>query len=378
MPTRSRRSILSICLLLGALAVIVVSSVQQAQAAPLNTDNVFEGRVRYILADAQLGNVIGYYRGQTGDAAAVEAVSRWDAYIRAENISSFERKTVGGTWQVVYAGTNTTINGLDVILTKDEGRIRYIMADIKLGSVLAYYKNAAATDIVADRAVKRWQQGIRPANISLFERKIVSGYWQVVYKGTDTSIDPLDVLLTSDNVYLTTFNETFTADIFRSPTWFRSDASVYVANGKMQFKSNGNYDSKAVMYRKFNLPVTVIMRANVVLGGENYTFPGLALHYANGGRKIVITCLADQGWAFGSAFSGIHTKCPASENTWLTIKAVIRSNGGDLYAKFDGEATFTKVMSSVWTINGPLTHFRIGQPWDARVAVDYIRFTAAP
>jgi Tol biopolymer transport system component len=85
-----------------------------SQSVPQST----EGRIRYIIADVQLGNVIDYYRPSAGsDAVVAEAVRRWDAGIRAANVDQFERKIVNGNWQVVYAGSDTTIDGMDVILT---------------------------------------------------------------------------------------------------------------------------------------------------------------------------------------------------------------------------------------------------------------------
>jgi hypothetical protein len=79
-----------------------------------------EARVRYIIADSQLGGVIGYYRQFPNDPNAVEAVQRWDAGIRVVNINDFERIIVGDLgWRVVYAGTDIPIDGMDVILTTD-------------------------------------------------------------------------------------------------------------------------------------------------------------------------------------------------------------------------------------------------------------------
>jgi hypothetical protein len=83
---------------------------------PLTTD---ESRVRYILADIQLGGVDGYYREHVDAEEVAEALRRWDAGITVTNIDQFERKLVGETWQVVYAGTETLINGSDVVLSTD-------------------------------------------------------------------------------------------------------------------------------------------------------------------------------------------------------------------------------------------------------------------
>jgi hypothetical protein len=86
--------------------------------APQPVQQSGEARIRYIIADTQLGNVADYYRPLTGsDADIAEAVRRWDAGIRVKNIDQFERKVINGNWQVVYMGTSTTVNGMDVILT---------------------------------------------------------------------------------------------------------------------------------------------------------------------------------------------------------------------------------------------------------------------
>ena len=77
-----------------------------------------ESRIRYILVDSQLGDVIDYYRNFISDPIVEDAIKRWDAGVRVENIWSFERKVVNGSWMVVYEGTDQQIDGLDVILTK--------------------------------------------------------------------------------------------------------------------------------------------------------------------------------------------------------------------------------------------------------------------
>ncbi len=79
-----------------------------------------EARIRYMLADMQLGNVADYYRQFAGDAAIAEAVKRWDAGVRVANIDRFERRiVVQAGWKVLYLGTDDPINGMDVILTSD-------------------------------------------------------------------------------------------------------------------------------------------------------------------------------------------------------------------------------------------------------------------
>lgn len=89
-------------------------------ATPMPAGTLNEKIVRYILADSQLGNLIDDYRKVVDQPNAAEAVCRWDKGVRVQNIDKFERKVVGAQgWNVVYAGTNTIIDGMDVSLTSD-------------------------------------------------------------------------------------------------------------------------------------------------------------------------------------------------------------------------------------------------------------------
>jgi len=84
-----------------------------------NTNNSDEEQIRYILADAQLGGVIDYYRQYLDQPNIAEAVCRWDEGVRVQNINDFERKIVD-SWMVVYVATETKINGTDVALTSNQ------------------------------------------------------------------------------------------------------------------------------------------------------------------------------------------------------------------------------------------------------------------
>jgi hypothetical protein len=83
---------------------------------PQSTD---EPRVRYILADMQLGDTADLYHVKINDEETAEALRRWDADIRVANIDQFERKMVNGQWQIAYAGSENPIKGTDVKLTSD-------------------------------------------------------------------------------------------------------------------------------------------------------------------------------------------------------------------------------------------------------------------
>ncbi|HTX78621.1 MAG TPA: hypothetical protein VMC62_03085 [Longilinea sp.] len=90
-------------------------------ATPVPAGELSEKIVRYILVDSQLGNRIDEYRKVIDQPNAAEAVCRWDKGVRVQNIDKFERKVVGSQgWNVVYAGTDTIINGMDVTLTSNE------------------------------------------------------------------------------------------------------------------------------------------------------------------------------------------------------------------------------------------------------------------
>jgi hypothetical protein len=61
----------------------------------------------------------GYYCPEhTNEPDVAEACSRWDSGVRVANLHQFDRKIVEPAgWQVVYFGTDTPINGWDVVLT---------------------------------------------------------------------------------------------------------------------------------------------------------------------------------------------------------------------------------------------------------------------
>ena len=90
------------------------SELMLASFTPTSTN---ESHVRYILVDLQLGDVADYYRANITDEETAEALRRWDAGIRVVNIGEFERKIVNGRWQIVNAGTENTVTGIDVIVT---------------------------------------------------------------------------------------------------------------------------------------------------------------------------------------------------------------------------------------------------------------------
>jgi len=80
--------------------------------------------------------------------------------------------------------------------TYNEGRVRYILADIQIGGVADYYRRHRSPE--DKEAIRRWDSGLRVTNISRFERVIVPGKgWQIVYKGTTQTVNPEDIKLTA-------------------------------------------------------------------------------------------------------------------------------------------------------------------------------------
>ena len=86
---------------------------------PLTTN---EARVRYILADIQLGNVAFYYRANIADEETAEALRRWDAGVRVLNSDQFESRIVNGRWYIVHSGTEKPVTGMDISLSSDPKR----------------------------------------------------------------------------------------------------------------------------------------------------------------------------------------------------------------------------------------------------------------
>jgi hypothetical protein len=66
-----------------------------------------------------IGNVANYYRANVTDEETAEALRRWGAGVRVLSSEGFERQIVNGHWYVVYAETETPVNGLDINLSSD-------------------------------------------------------------------------------------------------------------------------------------------------------------------------------------------------------------------------------------------------------------------
>lgn len=171
--------------------------------------------------------------------------------------------------------------------------------------------------------------------------------------------------------------EPFHTDVFSSNTWTRSDTSVFVQTSKSLFhiSADGGDNDHATRSTSLNLPVTLEARIRLVSGGINFRLPQISLVY--GSSQLPISFSTGEGWIFKDpTYQTI--KAPLAENHWVTIRAVIRSDGGDLYARHDGETEFTKVTSRAWSITLPITAIRISQPGDAVIDMDYMAVNFSP
>jgi hypothetical protein len=175
--------------------------------------NSEEPRIRYIIADIQLGDVAEYYRQFTDQPAVAEALRRWDAGTRVVNIQSFERVILyQAGWKVIRAGTQYTAQGMEIMLSTDvnisipqpigapydENWVRYILADSELGGVIEYYRYFNNQPEVVE-AVCRWDKGIRVSNLYNYERSLNETIgWRVVSISSGDLTDGSSMQLNSD------------------------------------------------------------------------------------------------------------------------------------------------------------------------------------
>jgi len=180
------------------------------------------------------------------------------------------------------------------------------------------------------------------------------------------------------------FHTDLDSDVFAAG-WTRTDQSVVVipALGILRIGADGAYDDSAWVAVSGAFPVTVETRMRLVSGGQHYLLPYIEIGYGTTQLEgIVMTYLPGTtpaghpfGWAFGlqaDPWTGGYSNPPGSEGVWVTITAEIRSNGGKLYSRLDGQAASTLVASATWSIPGQMTSLYLIQPWDAICEYDYV------
>ena len=182
--------------------------------------------------------------------------------------------------------------------------------------------------------------------------------------------------------------EPFSTDVVGSGDWIASDASVSVdvANGWLRIGSDGAVDDFADKYGPFPLPLVIVWRERTFSGEGSYiSLPKLEFWWGpSSANSYHITYVQDDqsgspdddGWLFGS-WTNVHTLGPTDWSQWRTVKAIIRSDGGELFAKQDGDPDFTPLATSSWAIPNVIERFRLSQHSDDVSEFDFVRVTTA-
>ncbi len=182
------------------------------------------------------------------------------------------------------------------------------------------------------------------------------------------------------------YHEPFDTDVFSTGDWTRSDSSVTIdeTNGWLHMGPDGNYDDFAEKTVSYSLPIILETRWRLVSGGRDYRLPWLVLLFDSGGSShdMYMSYLPDAntvlgGWNF-NGWTLITENGPSGENVWCTIRAEIRSDGGELQAKNEGDTTFATITSRTWSIPDTLVKIRYEQPWDSVCDVDYLSIQTSP
>lgn len=173
-------------------------------------------------------------------------------------------------------------------------------------------------------------------------------------------------------------DENFSTDVFTSGEWIRSDGSVTVdeVNGWLHIASDGGVNDGAHKFVDLTLPIILEMRMRLVSGGGGYTLPNLILYMGPTGTETYGNTYhldPNRGWFFMDEWTGEHTKSPQSENTWWTIKLIIRADGGELLAKSDTDTEFTQILTRAWVLPIQVKRVFVRQHGDAVCDFDYIR-----
>ncbi len=141
------------------------------------------------------------------------------------------------------------------------------------------------------------------------------------------------------------YREDFDINVFNTTSWRKSDNSIRIQNGELLIGKDNSYDDFADYITSYPLPLIIESRMKLVNGGYNYRTPCLSIHYGSGTNdNIVIVYLSNKttehgGWAFkGWTFS--DTKSLPSEDFWVTVKTIIKDDGGELFAKFDNDENY--------------------------------------
>lgn len=177
--------------------------------------------------------------------------------------------------------------------------------------------------------------------------------------------------------------ELFSTDVFSGSDWLRTDSSVWVDQdaGWLVIGTGPGYNDAAWRDVCFTLPVTLEARMRLVSGGLNYRLPWIAPVFSDGTCAWMtflngIVPGKHGGWNF-NGWTFVLDHGPSAENQWATITAELRTDGGSLSVKYDGDPGFTAVLTRTWTLPNRIVGIRVEQPWDSVCHVDYIRIESS-
>jgi hypothetical protein len=173
----------------------------------LSTDMVEDiYKVKEMMLEVELGLLKkSELKKDKNNLLAQQAYNKIKAGEKVSNLNTFEVKKLKGRGALlVYKGTEKPIKAYDITLSTDhewsEGQARFIMADMALGGPVGFYEECNKNgDPIAAEPYSRWMKGVRVVNADKFERKFVPRIgWKIVYKGSYSIINPMDVKLTTD------------------------------------------------------------------------------------------------------------------------------------------------------------------------------------
>lgn len=176
-------------------------------------------------------------------------------------------------------------------------------------------------------------------------------------------------------------DEQFNTDVFLDSSWSRSHSSVAIdiPNGWLRIGSNGAAGDFADKHCPFPLPLVIEWRERTFSGsGSTFSLPILQLWWGpTGDGSYHVTYVQEilpipSGWLLG-IWTNVHTLGTTSWDQWRTVKAIIRSDGGELFAKLDGDLDFTPISSATWTVPSEITRIRLSQHSDDVSDFDYVK-----
>lgn len=272
--------------------------------------------------------------------------------------------TVGTTWTYASGPYQTPLNLVN-LSQKDISFGNFLVADFdNQGLQMEYW------------VTRSFAQGIGMIYQQTSDDVHMVRYELIDYQSpiiTTTNTIPTNDLVQQPSDWVTYLDDPFDGSNGR---WqFSDQSSVYLdrANGWLHFESDSKYDDYAYYpIDEWGLPLMVETRMRLVAGGQGYYLPVIRLYYGSGqDDNIWLTYINDRGWTMYT-FTGNHTYAPPSENTWVTVRAIFREDGGEIWAKYDSDTDFTYVGSDYRNVPPIITSIKIWQPWDATMDVDYI------